>query len=107
MHTIKRIDPRRPFSITAEGLKRITLGFVGTAGENNLAALGGHREQAKPRRTTATPQRSLLVAAPSDRGSLDDHARQTLAAAALLADAHTQVMLVRFSEVKHHETALW
>jgi electron transfer flavoprotein alpha subunit len=106
MHTIKRIDPRRPFSITAEGLKRITLGFAGTAGEQNLGALGGHREQAKPRRTTAAAQRSLLVAAHSDRGSLDDHARQTLAAAALLADTTTQVVLTVFGELKGDAAAL-
>ena len=106
MHTIKRIDPRRPFSITAEGLKRITLGFVGTGEALKSAALGGHREQAKPRRSTAAAQRSLLVAAHSDRGSLDDHARQTLAAAALLADANTQVVLVVLGELKDDAAAL-
>src|SRR5471032_2195923 len=106
MHTIKRIDPRRPFSVTAEGLKRITLGFVGVTGDVNAAALGGHREQAKPRRTMATAQRSLLVAAHSDRGSLDDHARQTLAAAALLADSTTQVVLLVLGELKDDAAAL-
>jgi electron transfer flavoprotein alpha subunit len=106
MHTIKRIDPRRPFSITAEGLKRITLGFVGVTGDVQAGALGGHREQAKPRRTTATMQRSLLVAAHSDRGSLDDHARQTLAAAALLADSTTQVVLLVLGELKDDAAAL-
>ena len=30
--TIKRIDPRRPFVITAAGLKRITLGAEHVAG---------------------------------------------------------------------------
>ncbi|WP_213776188.1 electron transfer flavoprotein subunit alpha/FixB family protein [Caballeronia sp. dw_276] len=99
MHTIKRIDPRRPFSVTAEGLKRITLGVIGAAGDVELAALGGHREQAKPRRTMSAALRSLLVAAHSDRGSLDDHARQTLAAVALLADAATQVVLLVFGEL--------
>jgi electron transfer flavoprotein alpha subunit len=106
MHTIKRIDPRRPFSITAEGLKRITLGALGVAGEIPTAALGGHREQAKPRRTTSASQRSLLVAAHSDRGSLDDHARQTLAAAALLADTATQVVLLVLGELKDDAAAL-
>jgi electron transfer flavoprotein alpha subunit len=106
MDTIKRIDPRRPFSITAEGLKRITLGFVGVAGDGNLTALGGHRDQAKPRRTTSAAQRSLLVAAYSDRGSLDDHARQTLAAAALLADATTQVVVLVLGELKDDAAAL-
>jgi len=106
MHTIKRIDPRRPFSVTAEGLRRITLGFVGVSGDVHAATLGGHREQAKPRRTTATAQRSLLVAAHSDRGSLDDHARQTLAAAALLADSTTQVVLLVLGELKDDAAAL-
>lgn len=106
MHTIKRIDPRRPFSVTAEGLKRITLGVVGAAGDADLVALGGHREQVKPQRTTSAALRSLLVAAHSDRGSLDDHARQTLAAAALLADAATQVVLLVFGEWKDDAAAL-
>ena len=106
MHTIKRIDPRRPFSITAEGLKRITLGFVGVAGEVQAAAPGAHREQAKPRRTMAAAQRSLLVAAHSDRGSLDDHARQALAAAALLADSTTQVVLLVLGELKDDAAVL-
>jgi len=106
MDTIKRIDPRRPFSITAEGLKRITLGFVGVAGDAQAGVLGGHREQTKPRRTTAAAQRSLLVAAHSDRGSLDDHARQTLAAAALLADSTTQVVLLVLGELKDDAAAL-
>ncbi|CDY75032.1 Electron transfer flavoprotein, alpha subunit [Caballeronia glathei] len=98
MNDIKRIDPRRPFTITAEGLKRITLGAVGTAGAMDFVASGGHREQAKPRRTTAAPQRALLVAAHTDRGALDDHARQALAAAALIADAQTEVVLLAFGE---------
>ena len=106
MDTIKRIDPRRSFSITAEGLKRITLGFVGVAGDAQAGVLGGHREQTKPRRTTAAAQRSLLVAAHSDRGSLDDHARQTLAAAALLADSTTQVVLLVLGELKDDAAAL-
>jgi len=106
MHAIKRIDPRRPFSVTAEGLKRITLGELGAAAAPNLEALGGHREQVKPRRTMAVAQRSLLVAAHSDRGSLDDHARQTLAAAALIADSTTQVVLLVLGEFKDDAAAL-
>ncbi|MHA7418877.1 electron transfer flavoprotein subunit alpha/FixB family protein, partial [Burkholderia pseudomallei] len=31
MTTLKRIDPRRPFVVTAAGLKRITLGETGGA----------------------------------------------------------------------------
>ncbi|SAL19549.1 electron transfer flavoprotein subunit alpha [Caballeronia sordidicola] len=106
MHTIKRIDPHRPFSVTAQGLRRITLGAVGAAGDTGFVALAGHREQAKPRRTTSMVLRSLLVAAHSDRGSLDDHARQTLAAAALLAQADTQVVLLVFGELKDDAASL-
>lgn len=105
MNTLKRIDPRRPFTITAQGLKRITLGAIGALGGLDVAdplavhASGGaHREAAKPRRTSTKPQRALLVAAHADRGALDDHARQTLAGAALIAAADTEVVLLVFGE---------
>ncbi|WP_144138616.1 electron transfer flavoprotein subunit alpha/FixB family protein [Paraburkholderia sp. BCC1884] len=100
MNTLKRIDPRRPFTITAEGLRRITLGMTGVAAAMDFAASGSaaHREHARSRRTTAAPQRVLLVAARADRGALDDHARQTLAGAALIADATTEVVLLVFGE---------
>lgn len=108
MNTLKRIDPRRPFTITAEGLRRITPGVAGVAGALEFATHGGapHREQPKPRRTTATPQRVMLVAAHADRGALDDHARQTLAGAALIADATTEVVLLVFGEFSGDAAAL-
>ncbi|SAL46666.1 electron transfer flavoprotein subunit alpha [Caballeronia choica] len=103
---IKRIDPRRPFTITSEGLRRITLGVTGGGGTMAFVVAGGHREHALPRRTTAAPQRTLLVAAHTDRGALDDHARQTLAAAALIADAQTEVVLLVFGEFNDDAAAL-
>lgn len=103
---IKRIDPRRPFTITAEGLRRITLGVTGGGGMMAFVVAGGHREHALPRRTTTAPQRTLLVAAHTDRGALDDHARQTLAAAALIADAATEVVLLAFGEFNDDAAAL-
>ncbi|ASL48376.1 Electron transfer flavoprotein subunit alpha [Burkholderia sp. AD24] len=109
MNTLKRIDPRRPFTITAEGLKRITLGMTaGAAGslEPLAASAAAHREQVKARRTTAAPQRVLLVAGHADRGALDDHARQTLAGAALIADALTEVVLLVFGEFTGDAAAL-
>jgi len=108
MNTIKRIDPRRPYAITAAGLRRITLGAVGTADETveGHTLHAAHGSAARPRRTTQTPQRTILVAAHSDRGSLDDHARQTIAAAALIADAHTQVILLVFGEMKDDAATL-
>ncbi|WP_250535698.1 electron transfer flavoprotein subunit alpha/FixB family protein [Caballeronia sp. AZ10_KS36] len=97
MNTIKRIDPRRPFIVTTAGLRRITLGEVGTGVLQDFAsAHATHRDTAKPRRTTKPARRSVLVAAHTDRGALDDHARQTLAAAALLADDETEVVLIAF-----------
>jgi electron transfer flavoprotein alpha subunit len=97
MNTIKRIDPRRPFIVTTAGLRRITLGEVGTGVLQEFAsAHAAHRDTAKPRRTTKPARRSVLVAAHTDRGAFDDHARQALAAAALLADDETEVVLIAF-----------
>ena len=109
--TIKRIDPRRPFTITAAGLRRITLGAVLEAGtlldHAPVAGLAhAHGSAAKPRRTTQPAQRTLLVVAHSDRGSLDEQARQTLAAAALIANAQTQVALLVLGELKDDAAAL-
>jgi electron transfer flavoprotein alpha subunit len=104
--TIKRIDPRRPFTITAAGLRRITLGVVLQDGVQNEHAsvvaphAQSHGSAVKPRRTTQPAQRTLLVVAHSDRGSIDDHARQALAAAALIASARTQVALLVLGELK-------
>jgi len=115
---IRRIDPRRPFTITADGLVRITLGVTAdsrvSASANDVAGRGvlpthggnGHGDRTKGRRTTQAVQRSFVVAAYSDRGALDDHARQTLAAAALLADASTEVVLLVFGEFSDDAAAL-
>ena len=109
--TIKRIDPRRPFTITAAGLRRITLGAVLEAGAlQDLAPVAelahAHGGATKPRRTTQPAQCTLLVVAHSDRGSLDEQARQTLAAAALIANAQTQVALLVLGELKDDAAAL-
>ncbi|MDR5761564.1 electron transfer flavoprotein subunit alpha/FixB family protein [Caballeronia sp. LZ035] len=102
---IKRIDPRRPFIVTAAGLKRITLGEIGNGALLQFTH-GAHTDAAKPRRTTQAATRALLVAAHTDRGALDDHARQVLAAAALLADSATEVVLIAFGEFKDDAAAL-
>ncbi|MDR5829226.1 electron transfer flavoprotein subunit alpha/FixB family protein [Caballeronia sp. LP006] len=91
---IKRIDPRRPFIVTSAGLKRITLGEIGSGALLDFVAT--HHDAAKPRRTAKAPRRAVLVAAHTDRGALDDHGRQALAAAALLADDETEVVLIAF-----------
>ncbi|MFJ4291335.1 FAD-binding protein [Cupriavidus sp. NPDC089707] len=101
MDTIKRIDPRRPFIITAAGLMRITLGEAGSADAGTAPwPAHGHAAAVKPRRMVSDPRHVLLVAAHSERGALDEHARQAVAAAALLADAQTEVALLVFGEMK-------
>lgn len=102
MDRIKRIDPRRPFVITAEGLRRITLGEAGSADASaaHWTAHAHGASAAKPRRVTTEPRHVLLVAAHSERGALDEHARQAVAAAALLADARTEVALLVFGDMK-------
>lgn len=109
---VKRINPRRPYLITAAGLKRIVLGATRADGGTG-DVFGAHAQaatrpgaQAKPRRTTLPAQRALLVVAYADRGSLDDHARQTLAGAALIAGADTEVVLLVLGKFNDDAAAL-
>ncbi|WP_321963129.1 electron transfer flavoprotein subunit alpha/FixB family protein [Paraburkholderia sp. J7] len=108
MNTLKRIDPRRPFVVTAAGLKRITLGETGSADASATQWLTqhGHTGAPKPRRVISNPNQYLLVVAHAERGALDDHACQAIAAAALLADAQTEVALLVFGELKDDAGAL-
>ncbi|WP_153077030.1 electron transfer flavoprotein subunit alpha/FixB family protein [Paraburkholderia bonniea] len=114
---LKRINPRRPYVLTSGGLRRITLGALSSAGEpgtyqENQAHQAhqtshtGQHPAAKPRRTSTAPQRALLAVVQSERGGLDEHARQVCAAAALIADASTQVVLLVFGELKDDAAAL-
>ncbi|CAN7596283.1 electron transfer flavoprotein subunit alpha/FixB family protein [Trinickia sp. LjRoot230] len=111
MNAIKRIDPRRPYVIASSGLRRITLGAEGLVPgamfDTTSHPLVGHDvAPAKPRRRIDKIERVLLVAAHSDRGALDEHARQALAAAAIVADARTEVALVVFGELNEDAAAL-
>ncbi|MCG5077855.1 electron transfer flavoprotein subunit alpha/FixB family protein [Paraburkholderia tagetis] len=108
MNAIKRIDPRRPFIITAAGLRRITLGESGSA-DANAAHWTGHAHgggAVKPLRQVSDPKQIMLVVAHAERGALDDHTCQAIAAAALLADTQTEVALLVFGEVKDDVAAL-
>ncbi len=88
---IKRINPRRPYQITAAGLKRITLGATeGLTAPAFISAAG----TAKPLRSPSAASFHVLVIAHSDRGVLDEHARQCIAAAAILAQAQTAVVVL-------------
>ncbi|MCX4187740.1 electron transfer flavoprotein subunit alpha/FixB family protein [Methylophaga sp. OBS4] len=95
---MKRINPRRPWIITTEGLRRIVLGAIGDGAAPNQA-MPTHTT-VKPVRTPAEPGTWLLVIAHSDRGALDDHAREALAAAAILAAANTAVAVLVLGELR-------
>ncbi|MEO6920469.1 MAG: electron transfer flavoprotein subunit alpha/FixB family protein [Collimonas sp.] len=106
---IRRIDPRRPLTVNADGLKRIVLGQVGGG---NIDFLSLDHKPAhlpvKPVRLAADAiiTHCLLAVAHSDRDSLDEHARQAVAAAALLADGATEVVLLVFGELADDAAAL-
>ncbi|WDD91585.1 electron transfer flavoprotein subunit alpha/FixB family protein [Burkholderia sp. FERM BP-3421] len=106
MNPIKRIDPRRPFVVTAAGLKRITLGETGSADPGAWRASAHDAPAVKPLRAAGERRCVLLVAAHSERGALDEHAKQTVAAAALLAEPDTDVALLVFGELKEDPAAL-
>jgi electron transfer flavoprotein alpha subunit len=89
---IRRVDPRRPALITAQGLRRIVLG--GTEGERDLRLAGdAHASVRRPRLAQAATG-CLLVLAHPDCGSFDEHAREAIAAAALLAEGHEAVVVL-------------
>lgn len=88
-----RINPRRPQQISPKGLKRIVLAAP--------SAVVPH-DHAKPLRTLKNPQKNFLVIAHSNKGVLDGHARQTIAAAAILADASTEVLTVILGEMNEN-----
>lgn len=88
---LPRIDPRRPAVITAAGLRRITLGS--TTGERLGGGLSSAHATVKPLRSTGPFKHCTLVVAHAERGTLDDHVRQVVAAAAILAARDTEVVL--------------
>lgn len=89
---IRRVDPRRPALITPQGLRRIVLG--GTEGErDSRLAAAAHGAVRRPRLTQAATGCLLVVTHP-DSGGIDEHARETIAAAALLARADEAVVVV-------------
>ena len=94
MNAIRRLPARRPHTLTAAGIKRIVLERAQPDGMRAKPA-GAN----KPLRTDGLALRAVLAIAHSDRGQLDAHARQAIAAAALLAQADTAVHLLVFGEL--------
>jgi electron transfer flavoprotein alpha subunit len=91
---IPRIDPRRPYVIGPSGLKRIVLGEE--VGSRDPQQQGGHGHKSKPVRSEGPFFKRLLVVAHTERGALDEAAREAIAAAAILADKETEVVALLF-----------
>ena len=83
------VNPRRPYVIAPNGLRRIILGAADGLRELPVSR---HSAAPKPVRSSEPAQHHMLVFAHADRGALDEHARQAIAAAALLADPQTAVV---------------
>jgi len=104
MSEVKRIDPRRPCRITHAGLRRIVLGEIG-AGVPRASEVGSaHLKQGKPLRTRQPAERWHMAVVHSYRGRLDEHAREAIAAAAILAAPATGVIAVVLGEL-HEDMA--
>lgn len=96
MTGLPRRNPRRPAFLTPAGLKRIILG---QQGEGGLLEAATHHDAPKPTRLATGPAAAILAVVHADRGGLDGHARQVIAAAALLAGAGTAVVALVFGEL--------
>lgn len=106
MSEIRRVDPRRPIVITPQGSRRIVLGQVGV-GELSTPDLGGAPAgKAKPRRLRGDAKSWVMAVAHSDRGRLDSHARQAVAAAAILAQRSAGVVTVILGDFEEDAAAL-
>jgi electron transfer flavoprotein alpha subunit len=88
----RRVNPRRPYVIAPSGLKRIILGA-----QDGLRELHQSRHAAPQKLPRLAGLQAieahLLVLVHADRGMLDEHAREAIAAAVLLADARTGVVV--------------
>jgi electron transfer flavoprotein alpha subunit len=89
---IRRIDPRRPALITPQGLRRIVLG--GTEGERDLRQSADAHATVRRARLSQPVPGCLLVVTHPDSGGLDEHAREAIAAAALLARPDEAVVVI-------------
>jgi electron transfer flavoprotein alpha subunit len=98
MSDAKRINPRRPYRMSPTGLRRIVLGETASA-DTQVGATAHETQQAKPLRTREPATHWYMAIAHSYRGRLDDHAREAIAAAAILATPDTGVVAVILGEL--------
>ncbi|HML28542.1 MAG TPA: electron transfer flavoprotein subunit alpha/FixB family protein, partial [Hyphomicrobium sp.] len=104
MSCVVRINPRRPYRIGPQGLRRIVLGESGTGDAAEQAQ--DHATMQKPLRTSIPAVRWNMAIAHSLKGRLDDHAREAIAAAAILASADTGVVALILGAFHEDATAL-
>ena len=93
MSDIKRVDPRRPYQLTPEGIRRIVLGDTAHAPAAPMSFHASH-PKGKPARPRQATTAWHMAVAHSNRGRLEDPARQAIAAAAILAGPETGVLAV-------------
>ena len=106
MSDVKRSDPRRRFTLTPEGLRRIDLvEEAAFASAQADAAIPAAAKQ-KPLRQLNEIQEWNMAVAHSDRGRLDDHARQAVAAAAILAGANIGVVAIVLGDYRDNAAEL-
>lgn len=106
MSGVKRIDPRRPYRIGPQGLRRIVLGEIGVGDLGPGASKNSVAPRAKPLRTKAAATGWHMAVAHAYRGRLDDHAREAIAAAAILAASETGVIAVILGAFHENAAAL-
>ncbi|MFN0217331.1 MAG: electron transfer flavoprotein subunit alpha/FixB family protein [Hyphomicrobium sp.] len=94
MSETKRVDPRRAYTITPDGIRRIVLGDMGLGSTSIETLATGMPQKTKARRLHQEPDQWYMAVAHSERGALDGHARQAIAAAAILATPSTGVVAV-------------
>ena len=92
-----RINPHRPAQASSADLKHSSDHIKRIVLSTAQIAVEAH--PAKWLRTPNKPKSRVLVIAHSDRGALDVHALQTIAAAAILADAETAVLALILGEL--------
>jgi electron transfer flavoprotein alpha subunit len=100
---VRRVDPRRPMQITPQGLRRIVLG--GSDGERLLSPIA-ERPAVKALRSAGPFTACSLVVAHADRGSLDVHVHELIAAAALLAAPDCEVVVAVLGDCHDDAAAL-
>ncbi len=96
MSEIKRIDPRPPYTQTPQGIRRL---------ERHETRLETASPRPKPLRPRQDTGQWFMAIAHSNRGRIDEHARQVLAAAAILAPPDTGVIAVILGELNEDAAA--